>query len=154
MWPSDQKLLVCQIPMRKRISAGCVLCPSCPKSLSTLLEDSRWLDSRRTYLYLSWSKAWDRLKGQRGLSVIAMPNYHFTAVWNSAHSRWRLSLTEGLTESQAAACGEETDSRHALLGNETLSCNSHLQFCQTGLSGATHRQFDQMLSHHQRRQAH
>ena len=50
----------------------------------------------------------------------AMPNHHFTA----AGSRWKLSLREGITESQAAACGEETDSRRALSGKETLLSNA------------------------------
>ena len=70
------------------------------------------------------SKALDGQKGQRGLSETAMPNHHFTAAWNSAGSRWRSSPTEGVTESQAAACGENTESSRALSGNEALSSNS------------------------------
>ena len=50
--------------------------------------------------------------------------YHifFTAAWNSAGLRWRLSPTERVTESQAAACGDETESSRALSGKEALQC--------------------------------
>ena len=50
--------------------------------------------------------------------------YHifFTAAWNSAGLRWRLGLTEGVTESQAAACGDKTESSRALSGKEAIQC--------------------------------
>ena len=70
------------------------------------------------------SKAWDGQKEQTGISVTAMPNHHFTAIQNSAGSSWRLSLRKGITESQAAACGKEIESRRPLSGQETLSSNT------------------------------
>ena len=71
------------------------------------------------------SKAWDGQKGQRDCQKQQWPNHHFTAARNSvAGSRWKLNPTEGITESQAAACGDETESSCALSGNEALSSNS------------------------------
>ena len=58
-------------------------------------------------------------KGIVSHSNAQAPLYSSTSL-NSAGSRWRLSLKEGMTESQAAACGEETDSRRT---KEALSSN-------------------------------
>ena len=54
--------------------------------------------------------------------------------------KWRLSSMEGITESQAAACGEETDSRHAKGPCQVTLLNGDLQFFKTGISGAAQHQ--------------
>ena len=75
-------------------------------------------------------------------------------------SRFKMEIEprEGITESQAAACGEEMDSRCALSGKETLSSNTlksrSSQFCQTEIFGASQHQDDPTLRHHLRRQVH
>ena len=55
-----------------------------------------------------------------------MPSHHCMAVWNSKGSRCKLRRGEGITENQAAAWGDETDSRRALSDNDELS-NSFLK---------------------------
>ena len=42
------------------------------------------------------------------------------AVWNSKGSRCKLRRGEGITKSQAAAWGDETDSRRALADNDDV----------------------------------
>ena len=86
-----------------------------------------------------------------------MPNHHFTAAWNSTGSIWRLSPTEGITESKAAACGDKAESSCAVLGKEALSSYSPddgFQFYQTGISGTAQPLGDPILMHHQGRQVH
>ena len=67
--------------------------------------------------------------------AVSIPSHHWVEICSSFRSRcrfrpgegsrWRLSIWEGITESQAAACGEEKDSKRALSGKETLSSNTH-----------------------------
>ena len=55
--------------------------------------------------------------------VDIMPSHHCMAVWNSKGSRCKLRRGGGITESQAAAWGDEADKRRALSDNDELSNN-------------------------------
>ena len=58
------------------------------------------------------------------LSQIHIPSHHFKAICNCEGSMCRLRPGEGITESQAAAMGEETDCKLALSGKDELSKRS------------------------------
>ena len=49
-----------------------------------------------------------------------IPSHHFTAAWNSAGSRCKPNLTEGMTESHDLARGAEAERSLALLAGEEV----------------------------------
>ena len=49
-------------------------------------------------------------------SATQMPNHHFKVTSNSLDSRWDCHPGEGITDTQAEAWGDHTESRQALSG--------------------------------------